>query len=365
MTKQKVLFLVPWEVKKVNQDDLTKYSANLLIEGEKYWFLRHWKDNNLNIEVRGINEKSKFVLWQKKYLKFLFIPTLLMLKEMRKTDLIFCFHSQLGLPTAFWMKLFGIKKPLVLFDVEGIGRKNRLWQRWLIRRIISKISLLFYFAQIQREDYARYYPQLLEKSEFVHLGIDLSRFQRIRKSKKENYILTIGYQGPSFRDWKTLIKAFNRLKQEIDLVVVGKSKFSTEEIGEEKLPSCVKFVPACSFQELNEYVAGAKLVVLSLPERRHAFAQMTLIQAMSMKKPVVITKVSGVEDYVEDGKTALFCKPNDWQDLKDKIEMLLEDRKSRQEIARSARRLVVRKFNEEKLAENLYRSVKHLCELGN
>ena len=164
MTKQKVLFLVPWEVKKVNQDDLTKYPANLLVEGQRYWFFKHWKDNNLDMEVRGINEKSKFLVWQRKCLHFIFTPVLSVLKDIKKADLIFCFHSQLGLPVAFWMKLFKINKPLILFDVEGIGRKNKVWQRWLIKKIISKISLVFYFAQVQKEDYQRYFPEIIKRS---------------------------------------------------------------------------------------------------------------------------------------------------------------------------------------------------------
>lgn len=362
MTKQKVLFLVPWEVKKVNQDDLTKYSANLLVEGQKYWFLRHWKEEDWETEVRGVNESSKLLVWQRKRLHFIFTPILSILKDMRKADLIFCFHSQMGLPAAFCMKLSRINKPLIIFDVEGIGRKNKAWQRWLIRKIIPKISLLFYFAQIQREDYAKYYPELLKKSEFVHLGMDLSRARYAKKLKQENYILTIGYQDPKFRDWKTLIKAFNQLSQRIDLVVVGKNNFSTEELGKERLSPRVKCVPMCNFQELNEYIAKSKLVVLSLPERRHAFAQMTLLQAMSMQKAVVVTEVSGVKDYVEDTKTAVFCKPNDWRDLKVKIEMLLEDRELTERISRSARRLVVKKFNEENLSKNLYKSVEKLCK---
>ena len=87
--------------------------------------------------------------------------------------------------------------------------------------------------------------------------------------------------------------------------------------------------------ELKKILAYAKFMVLPLPYFKYSFGQMTLLQAMSMQKAVIVTKVPGVEGHVEEGKNAIFFKPRDWQDLKNKMEALLRDTKSNERIAQN------------------------------
>ncbi len=356
MTKQKVLFLVPWEVKKVNQDDLTKYSANLLVQGEKYWFLRHWRRQGLDVKVRGINEKSRVISWQKRYLRLLFTPIFPLLEEIRKADLLFCFHSQLGLSTAFCMKLLGIKKPLVLFDVEGIGRKNKPWQRWFVRQALNKVSLVFYLARVQKDDYEKYYPEILNRAEFLPFGVDLSRFP-YREQKTENYILSIGYQDSNFRDWKTLLRAFNLFSAKTKLVIVGRSGFSAEEIGNSTLEN-VELIKTCNLSKLNEYVLRSKFVVLPFANRRQALGQMTLLGSMALGKAVVVSKVPGIRDYVTDGQDGLFYQAGNPYDLAEKINHLLSNPRRAEELGNEAKNSVENEFNEQAVAIRIFETLK-------
>src|SRR3990170_4976908 len=220
MNNQKnILMVVGWQVQPVNKDDQTKYPADLLLPGQKYWFFKHWQEDNLKIDVMGYKKIPLLSLIEKKFLHFHFFQSLRVLPKMKKYDLLIFFHSQIGIIPASFKSIFRIKTPLVLIDVEGLGRKNKWYVRPFIRKAISGIDQLFYLATVQKEDYQRYYPEIISKSDFLPLGIDLTRFS-CNGAKEEDYIVSIGYQSSDFRDWETLIKAYGQLKTKTKLLIL-------------------------------------------------------------------------------------------------------------------------------------------------
>jgi glycosyltransferase involved in cell wall biosynthesis len=350
----KVLTLVGWEISKTEEDDQSRHSANLLLPNQRYWFLKHWPKKNLKTEVMGLSKKSIF---ERKFLRFyLWMPFKALLKA-GKYDLILCFHSQVGLPLAFMMKLLSIKTPLVIIDVEGFGRKHKLWQKWFVAWASRKVSIVFYLAKVQKEDYARYYPQILDKAEFLPLGIDLSRFP-YKKEIPEDYILSIGYQGSDFRDWKTLIKGFNLLKTKTRLKIVGRTGLNPDEIGNCALEN-VEFVKMCSLPELNQYVLKSKFVVLPLPERRQALGQMTLLGAMALGKPVIVPEVPGVKDYVTDNQDGIFYQPGNAHSLAEKMQYLLDNPSVVKKLGKEAKNSAETKFSDKIMSLQIFENLKN------
>jgi glycosyltransferase involved in cell wall biosynthesis len=276
---------------------------------------------------------------------------------MKKYDLLIFFHSQIGLIPALFKSIFRIKTPLVLIDVEGLGRKNKWYVRPFIRKAISGIDQLFYLASIQKEDYQRYYPEIISKSAFLPLGIDLTRFSS-NGAKEEDYIVSIGYQSSDFRDWKTLLKAYAQLKTKTRLLILGKEKFEPEEIGYEKVPEGVEFTGKKDLVTLNEITSKARFVVLPLPERRHAFAQMTLLGCMALGKGLIVSKVSSVTDYLKDKKEGILFEPYNPEDLAEKMQILLDNRELVKKMGKKAQLTVRKRFSEPLMAEKIKETLK-------
>lgn len=348
---------VGWEVQSVKEDDQRKHPADLLLPGQKYWFFKHWPEDNLKIEVMGYKKMPLLSLIEKKILHFYLFQSLRVLPKMKKYDLLIFFHSQIGLIPALFKSIFRIKTPLVLIDVEGLGRKNKWHVRPFIKRAISGIDQLFYLASIQKEDYQRYYPEIVSKSDFLPLGIDLTRFSS-NGTKEEDYIVSIGYQSSDFRDWKTLLKAYGQLKTQTKLLILGKEKFEPEEIGYEKIPEGVEFTGKKDLATLNEITSKARFVVLSLPERRHAFAQMTLLGCMALGKGLIVSKVSSVTDYLKDEENSLLVEPDNPEDLAKKIQILIENPDRAKELGKKAQLIVQKRFSELLMAENIRKNLK-------
>lgn len=146
----KILTLVAWEVEKAKQSDLSKLSADIFVKGDGYWFLKYWPRKHDSIDVQGLC-KAKWLRFAERHLfKCYPFHALWYLLKVQKYDLVLCFHSQIGLPLAFLFALFQIKKPMILFDVEGLGRKGEGIGRFLIEFALRNISLIFYFSSVQR-----------------------------------------------------------------------------------------------------------------------------------------------------------------------------------------------------------------------
>jgi len=344
----RILTVVGWKISKVDQDDKGRHPANLLLPEERYWFFRYWKDERLRVDVMGLH---RHIAFERRFLHFyLWTPFKALLKASRH-DLILCFHSQLGLPLALMMKVLKVNTPLVVFDVEGFGRKNSLWQRWLVHRALSRVSLVFYLAKVQREDYANYYPEVLNRAEFLPLGVDPARFP-CPERKTEDYILSVGYQGSDFRDWRTLLEAYSRLKTKTKLLIVGRSGFRRTEIGDSALRN-VEFVKSCDLPTLNEYALKSRFVILPLADRRQALGQMTLLGAMALGKAVLVSKVPGVIDYVMDGQSGLLYQPGDPHDLAQKANRLLSHPGEAEKLGRAAKNAIESKFHQRTMAARI------------
>ncbi len=349
----RILTLVGWKVSKVDGDDESRHPANLLLPDERYWFFRYWTNERLKVDVMGLH---RHIAFEKSFLRFYLWTPFRALWKASHYDLIFCFHSQLGLPLALMMKILKVNTPLVIVDVEGFGRKNSFWQRWLVRQALSRVSLVFHLATVQREDYAKHYPEILNRTEFLPLGIDPTRFPR-PESKMEDYILSIGYQGSDFRDWKTLIEAYNLLNTKTKLLIVGRSGFRKGEIGDSTLEN-VEFVKSCDLPTLNEYVLKSKFVILPLTDRRQALGQMTLLGAMALGKAVLASSVPGVIGYVTDGQSGLFYQSGDHHDLAEKANRLLNRPGEAEKLGRSARKAIETRFHQENMAARILEILK-------
>ena len=70
-----------------------------------------------------------------------------------------------------------------------------------------------------------------------------------------------------------------------------------------------------------------------------------IIEAQAVGVPVVATRVGGVVDIIEDGRTGLLCAPQDPKDMADKIMALYKDGVLGEKIAREGRRSVEASYN--------------------
>lgn len=119
---------------------------------------------------------------------------------------------------------------------------------------------------------------------------------------------------------KSLIQAVNNLP-EVNLKVIGDGplKSELENIAGEN----IEFIGYKNQEEIKNLVGKAKFVVVPSvwPENN----PIIVLETMALGKPVVATNLGGLPELIDDGQGGLICRPDDINDLSEKIKKLYFD----------------------------------------
>ena len=97
--------------------------------------------------------------------------------------------------------------------------------------------------------------------------------------------------------------------------------------------------------DVTKFIEKACCIVL--PSYREGTSRV-LLEAAAMGRPLVATDVSGCREVVEDGVTGFLCKPRDYVDLSQKIELMLNlPYETRQAMGARGREKIENEFRQE------------------
>jgi glycosyltransferase involved in cell wall biosynthesis len=160
------------------------------------------------------------------------------------------------------------------------------------------------------------------------------RFFRPLNVDSEDYILAVGQEK---RDYGTLLSAISGTG--IKLIVVASSPWSSFRVQVEPRPE-VQVLNNVSYPALRELYARARLVVTPLHPIDHSAGASTVLEAMAMARPQIVSDTTGLQTYLEHGETAMLVPPRDRQALRDAIRELWSNHKERSRIGANGRQAV-------------------------
>jgi glycosyltransferase involved in cell wall biosynthesis len=139
--------------------------------------------------------------------------------------------------------------------------------------------------------------------------------------------------GGGMRDFPSLIEAARGLEARRERVTVSPDTLGYEG---ELPPNCVVHwrMPVSAF--LGR-MAGALFVVVPLRAGPVPHGQTSVVQALSLGKPVIATRNASLEDYISDGVEGLLVEPGDVEGYRRAIERLLGDADLRRAMESRAR----------------------------
>lgn len=155
---------------------------------------------------------------------------------------------------------------------------------------------------------------------------------------------TIAFAGrlESYKGVDYLIRAFKIVKKEFPdatLAIAGSGRELSrlkELTSKLQLESSVEFMGHVGRSELESLYARSLIAVMS-STWVEAFG-LSGIEAMSVGRPVVASRVGGIPDWLIDGKTGLLVEPGDDRALGVALLKLLSDQKLLSEMAHAARK---------------------------
>lgn len=201
----------------------------------------------------------------------------------------------------------------------------------------------------------------------IHNGIDLPRisFSRFKKENEEHLILSVG-RLVWRKGYKYLFDAMPHVLSEYPdakLIVVGygNQKISLQRYAKKLgIDGFVHFLDKVSRETLYSLYRKAEVYVQ--PSLYEPFG-ITILEAMSMRKPVVATNVGGIPEIITNGVEGLLVEPGNSLQLAKAITSVFSDSSLMRRLGNNARRRVERDFTWETIAKKtleLYKQV--LCK---
>ncbi len=203
---------------------------------------------------------------------------------------------------AFLMKLTRTRIPLVTPAIYPAKPAKRVAWRWA--RVHDHVHQVMTLGTVQADRLVNGFGVPPEKVQLLPYGIDTRYWspERARpRTAARPYVFAAGLQH---RDYWTLVRATEGLG--VDLVVAASSLWSTtgSELADVPLPSWVH-VRSFGYADLRDAYAGAAVVACPLVETDFPAGTTSVVEAMSMGRPVVLTRAEGTGDYVTDRRREL------------------------------------------------------------
>jgi phosphatidyl-myo-inositol dimannoside synthase len=161
---------------------------------------------------------------------------------------------------------------------------------------------------------------------------------------------------------KSLLKVVNNVPNAC-LVIIGDNPSESlthrddalseirDVISKMNLQARIRLHGSASDDELIKLYQACDVVVLPALAKTHDVEGfgIVLLEAAAAGKPAVATRVGGIPDVVEDGKTGILVEPGDYEQLADAAIALLRDGRRRLIMGECAQRRVQEKFCWEKI----------------
>ena len=191
-------------------------------------------------------------------------------------------------------------------------------QHSLMTRAFQQPTKFVTYSTVERKLYADYFDIPIEKIDMLHWAVHAPKVDLSETPLEAGrYICALGSQG---RDYATLIAAMKKLPN-IKLVLVA----NEDSILGLNIPNNVKVYTNIPLAKAQNILAHSEFMALPLRDSQVPCGHVTIVSSMFFNKAIVVTNSLGVQDYIFDDKTGLFCEPKNADDLSEKIQSLWDD----------------------------------------
>jgi glycosyltransferase involved in cell wall biosynthesis len=221
---------------------------------------------------------------------------------------------------------------------------------WPFRFLIRSSDLVILPSDSYRKKMLEAFPDIWNKTIFIHNGINPAQFQPAETEKSTDqanrYILCIA-ELQEYKAIDVLLHAAKPLLRgdpSLKLMLAGDGPLRAEL---EALASSlgvrnrISFLGTQGAAQIVQLLHGCEVLVL--PSRMEPFG-IVLIEAMACKKPVVATAVGGIPEIVEHEITGILVEPENPQALAAGLQRVLTDGDLRRTIAQNGHFRAMERF---------------------
>ena len=224
------------------------------------------------------------------------------------------------------------------------------------------------FINFKKDVYRFIAPSIFLKDKFIEFGWDENKISFLRNFLdkinsnysfyEEDYIIYFGGLVP-WKGIKTLVNAVKDININLKIVGEGDQRLELEEHA--KTNNKIEFLGHRTGNELINLVKKSKFIVI--PSEWYENCPYTIMEAMSYGKPVIGAKIGGIPELIKNNTGLLFESKN-VSDLKDKINILINNKEMRMNFSKNAHKLALEEFSKEKYYNDLIKLYNESLEKG-
>lgn len=334
----RILFVPNWRVVREPQATAVQ-RPNLALPREPYWFFRHFV-HPTQVTVLDVGHPVCASL-QNRFLSFYPTQALRAAFDAHRYDVVVVHEAQSAV--ALLPMLRGLARfapPCVVIDPGclNMARPERHVQFALTRRALGLSQHIVWHSSASKRFCERLAPELAAKGSFVPFGIALDDMPTVTPVDGD-YAVCLRY---SARTWPTIADAFSQLG-DIPLYLVSKRR------GRATNPATR--LDEMPFADYCRFVARARMVLLPLDDGWGSWGQTTLLHAMALKKPVIVSHVKPIWDYAQRG--CALVEPDTPGAWARELRAVWSDADYREKLAAGGFEAVASDFSEERLGREL------------
>lgn len=292
--------------------------------------------------------------------------------------------EHVGIPLALLLKIARARKVHVTIGHRITAGKKRPFFRWL--RVHTHMSRIALHARRQFDLAQEELGIPSERLALVPYQVDTEFWRPLPGVDEERLICSAGLE---FRDYPTLERAVDGLNAKVIIGAASHWSKRRNTAAGSQHPANVE-VDRFDYAALRELYARSAVVVVPLDDIDFQAGVTTILEAMAMAKPVVVTHSQGQTDVVEDRRTTtrggaprsrpisllreiaaqeaveveatgFYVLPGDADGLRRAIAYLLDNLPERRRLGDAGRRTVERLLTVEQFGERLRKLVDDAC----
>ena len=230
--------------------------------------------------------------------------------------------------------VFGRRPKLIAFQFILHPRRHPLralikrYDRWAIRRTLLRGHAL---TLADRRELAEHYGLPIERFSYIPwpLAVENAAAQ-LPPAPRTPLVLSA---GRAYCDWETLFAAARGAGWPLVVVCKNADRRKVDALNSDGQATVLSELPREEFWELMD---RATVGVVAMVERGTSQGHIRIQEAHTRGVPLVITATDSLEDYVEDGETAVLVPPGDASGLRTAVDRLLASPDEREHLRRTA-----------------------------
>ena len=232
----------------------------------------------------------------------------------------------------------------------NVGARPGLPQRLVARRAFRRVDRFIVHATGEIPVIADWFDIPPERIRFVHLQQAPLAIVR----EEDGQAPFIAALGSADRDYRTFFEAIAGTGIPARVLAAPRALAGLD------VPANVTILPPMSSDASRSLAQAARVSVIPLQDTPTASGQVTVVEAMRMRRPIVATRTVGTRDYIDDRETGMLVEPGNAEQLRRAIVELWEDPRLRTRIADGGHGFAERTLSDEAGAASLASIIREL-----